>query len=68
VFVAQIAQMPCPQESLRKNQQRGADDGEANGRRRVTKVIPGAQEKYQNDVAHPSQRNQRLDQRAASRF
>jgi hypothetical protein len=65
VLVAEIAQMPRPQESLRKNEKSGSDDGEPDARGRVPKVISGAQEKYQNDVAHPTQGNEGLDQRGA---
>jgi hypothetical protein len=54
VLVAEIAQMPSPHESLRKNENSGGDDGESDGRGRVPKVIPGTQEKYQDDVAHPT--------------
>jgi hypothetical protein len=54
VLVAEIAQMPRPHESLRKNEKSGSDDGEPDGRGRVPKVISGAQEKYQDYVAHPT--------------
>jgi hypothetical protein len=54
VLVAEIAQMPSPHESLRKNEKSGRDDGEPDGRGRVPKVIPSTQEKYQDYVAHPT--------------
>jgi hypothetical protein len=66
VLVAEIAQMPSPHESLRKNEKSGRDDGEPDGRGRVPKVISGAQEKYQDYVAHPTQGDEGLDQREAS--
>jgi hypothetical protein len=66
VLVAEIAQMPRPHESLRKNEKSGGDDGEPDGRGLVPKVISGAQEKYQDDIAHPTQGDEGLDQRGAS--
>ena len=63
MLVAEIAQMPRPQESLRKDEQSGGDDGEPDARGRVPEVISGAQEKYQNYVAHPTQGDEGLDQR-----
>jgi hypothetical protein len=66
VLVAEIAQMPRPHESLRKNEKSGSDDGEPDGRGRVPKVISGAQEKYQDYVAHPTQGDEGLDQSGAS--
>jgi hypothetical protein len=66
VLVAEIAQMPRPHESLRKNEKSGSDDGEPDGRGRVPKVISGAQEKYQDYVAHPTQGDEGLNQRGTS--
>jgi hypothetical protein len=54
VLVAEIAQMPRTHESLRKNEKSGSDDGEPDRRGRVPEVIPGAQEEYQDYVAHPT--------------
>ena len=54
MFVTQIAQMPRPQESLRKNEKRGANDGEADGRRRMSQVVASAKKEHQNYVAHPT--------------
>jgi hypothetical protein len=66
VLVAEIAQMPRPHEPLRKNEKSGSNDGEPDRRGRVPKVIPGAQQEYQDYVAHPTQGDEGLDQRGAS--
>jgi hypothetical protein len=66
VLVAEIAQMPCPHESLCKNEKSSSDDGEPDRRGRVPKVISGAQEEYQDYVAHPTQGDKGPDQRGAS--
>src|SRR5271169_1592370 len=61
LLLAQVAKMPSPHESCRKNDESSPHDREPNYGRRVPQMIARRQQEHQHDVAQPAESDQRLN-------